>query len=210
MQRHFLLAGLLAAAIATPAVAAGDTFDRTDLGNKWVATAGSLYIVGNQLRGDTGSLGYFKKAADGVTGQALVQLNGADLQYGAVAVGDIAGGNNAFVKIQSQNGTGMFEYGGFYTGNNSGVLFFELDAPVASPATVKVTFSGTVATLKIKSSSGTQSYQFDYGTTFGTGGGLGTYGPVSLDNFKSKVATEDAFAPAARKVMFSDALDLSL
>jgi hypothetical protein len=210
MQRHFLLAGLLAAAIATPALAAGDKFDRANLGSKWVVTAGSLYIVNNQLRGDTGSLGYFTKAAAGVTGQAVVQLNTTDLQYGAVALGNIAGGNNAFVKIQSQDGGGMFDHGGFYIGNNSGVLFFTLDAPMASPATLKVTFSGTVATMSIKSSTGTQRYQYDYGTTFGSGAGLGTYGPISLDNFKSKAAVEDAFAPAPRKVMLADAVDLSL
>lgn len=209
MKRHFLLAGLLAAATCNPALAAGDKFNRVTLGNKWVVTAGNLYIVNNQLRGDTGSLGYYTKASAGVTGQAVVQLNGTDLQYGAVAVGDIASGNNAFLKIQAQDGTGMFDHGGFYIGNNGSVLFFTLDAPMASPATVKVTFSGTVATMSIYSPSGTQSYQYDYGMTFGTGGGLGTYGPVSLDNFKSKAAVEDAFGPAPRRVTFSDAVDLS-
>lgn len=209
MQRYVLLTGLLAASIATPALAAGDKFDRAALGSKWVITSGNLYIVSNQLRGDTMSLGYYTKASAGVTGQAVVQLNGTDLQYGAVAVGNIAGGNNAFVKIQSQDGTGMFDHGGFYIGNNGGVSFFTLDAPIFSPATMKVTFSGTVATLKIKSVSGTQTYEFDYGTTFGTGGGLGTYGPISLDNYKSKAAVEDAFGPAPRRITFSDAFDRS-
>jgi len=208
MQRYFLLTGLLAAAICNPAMAAGDKFNRTNLGSKWVVTAGKLYIVANQLAGGTGSLGYNTKASAGVTGQAEIQLNGTDLQYGAVAVGDIASGNNAFVKLQSQDGRGMFDHGGFYIGNNGSILFFTLDAPMASPATVKVTFSGTVATMTIQSPSGTQSYQYDYGTTFGTGGGLGTLGPITLDNFKSKTAV-DAFGPAPRRVMFSDALDLS-
>ncbi|MGM9487076.1 hypothetical protein [Ideonella sp. YS5] len=210
MKRHFLLASLLAAAIATPALAAGDKFDRTSLGSKWVITSGNLFITNNQLQGSDTGLGYLKKAAAGVTGQALVQLNGTGLQYGAVAVGNIAGGNNAFVKIQSQDGGGMFDHGGFYVGNNSGVLFFTLDAPMASPATLKVVLTGNVATMTIKSSSGTQVYQFDYGQNFGTGGGLGTFGPISLDNFKSRTSVEDAFAPAPRKVMMSDAIDLSL
>ncbi|MFZ5548795.1 MAG: hypothetical protein ACOZJX_08880 [Pseudomonadota bacterium] len=210
MQRKFLLTGLLAAAIATPALAAGDKFDRADLGSKWVVTSGSLFITSNQLRGSDLGLGYFTKASAGVTGQAVVQLNGTSLQYGAVALGDIASGNNAFVKIQSQDGAGLFDHGGFYVGNNVGVLFFTLDAPIFSPATMKVTFNGSVATLKIKSVSGTQTYQYDYGTTFGTGAGLGTYGSISLDNFKSKDAAEDVFGPAPRKLTFSDALDLSL
>jgi hypothetical protein len=211
-QRHLIVSSLLATLIASPALAAGDKFNRDALGFKWTVTAGSLYITDNMLQGDTGSLGYLTKASeDGLSGHVKVYLNGTDLQYGAIAVGDVAGGNNAFVKIQSQDGGGMFDHGGFYTGNNNPVSFFTLDSPMASPARLKVTFSGTVATMTIKSPSGTQVYQFDYGATFGLGGGLGTYGPVSLDNYKARTAgTEDAAAPAPRVIHGSSAKDLSL
>ena len=120
----------------TSAMAAKDNFDRATLGNKWVVPAGdgALFITNNQLQGNSLSLGYDKKSNADSTTSATVYLNGTDLEYGAVASGDIATGNNAFLKIQEQNGSGMFEYGGFYVGNNSGVSFFQLDSPVPSPA----------------------------------------------------------------------------
>src|SRR5450432_2191411 len=48
--------------------------------------------------------------------------------------------------------------------------------------------SDPVATMTIKSSAGKQKYTYDYGTTFPTGGGAGTYGTIALDNYKSKAA----------------------
>lgn len=175
-----------AALCSTSAMAAKDNFDRSDLGKKWVVTSGRLFINNDQLQGDALSLGYDKKSASDTTVSATLYLNGADLEYGAVASGDIASGNNAFVKLQEANGDGMFEYGAFYTGNNISGTYFPLNEAVASPAQVTLSFCGTVATLKIKSSSGKQTYTYDYGTTFGGGGGLGTYGLISIDNYKSK------------------------
>ena len=147
---------------------------------------GSLFITNDQLQGVTSSLGYYKKSAGDTTVSATVYTNGTDLEYGAVASGDIASGTNAFVKIQSQDGTGLFSAAAFYTGNNGAGDFFSLNTPVPSPATLTVSFCGTVATMTISSSAGKQKYKYDYGTTFDTGGGLGTYGSVSLDDYKSK------------------------
>ena len=199
----------------TSAMAAKDNFDRASLGKKWVVPAGdgALFITNNQLQGNSLSLGYDKKSGGDPTVSADVYLNGTDLEYGAVAVGDIATGNNAFVKLQEQNGSGMFEYGGFYVGNNSSVSFFQLNSPVPSPATMTVSLCGTVATLKIKSAAGKQTYTYDYGTSFGTGGGLGTYGLISLDNYKSKAggcALDGGIARGATVVKGSNARDLSL
>jgi hypothetical protein len=118
--------------------------------------------------------------------EATVYLTSTDLEYGAVASGDIAGGNNAFAKIQAQTSDGNFSNGAFYVGNNGGGDFFTLDSEVPSPAKLSLSFCGTVATMIIKSAAGTQTYNYDYGTSFGTGGGLGTYGSVALDNYKSK------------------------
>jgi hypothetical protein len=199
-----------AALCTTSAMAARDNFNRTLLGNKWVVPSGdgSLYITNNQLQGATLSLGYDKRSASDSTVTATVYLNSTDLEYGAVASGDIASGNNAFVKIQS-NGDGMFEQGAFYTGNNGEGDFFNLNTTVPSPATLTVSFCGTVATMKIKSAAGTQKYKYDYGVNFGTGGGLGTYGLVSLDNYRSKVGTctNDADATVINR---SNARDLTL
>ena len=103
----------------------------------------------------------------------------------------------------------MFEYGGFYYDNNVQGDFFLLNSPVPSPATLTVSLCGTKAIMKIKSSAGTQKYRFDYGASFGTGAGLGTYGEVSLDTYKSGAATcKDAIG--ATDITRSSGLDLSL
>jgi hypothetical protein len=171
-------------------------------------TAGSLFITNDQLQGATGSLGYFKKSANDSQASALVTLGGTDLEYGAVAVGDVASGANAFVKIQEENADDMFEYGAFYNGNNSGSEFFELNSPVPSPATLTVKVCGTTATMTIKSSAGTQKYTYDYGASVGAGGGLGTYGDVFLDNYKSKAA-KCGFDPEATVVKATNVRDPS-
>jgi hypothetical protein len=87
-----------------------------------------------------------------------VFLGGTDTEYGDVALGNIVGGNNAFVKIQSQNGLGTFDTAGFYTGNNGGGFFFTLSSPVPSPAILDVFFCGTTATMRITSVAGVQIY----------------------------------------------------
>jgi hypothetical protein len=186
MKHIYLTTGLVAVLFATTAMAAKDDFDRKSLGSKWTAVDGSQSISKNKFVGDSLSLGSYKKSSKDTSVSAVAYLPSTDLEYAAVASGDIAGGNNAFVKIQAQTGDGMFSNGGFYTGDNVGGEFFALDSEVPSPATLSLSFCGTVATMIIKSSAGTQTYNYDYGTSFGTGGGLGTYGLVELDNYKSK------------------------
>jgi hypothetical protein len=129
------------------------------------------------------SLGYIKSSSKDTAASAVVVLGGTDLEYGAVALGNIAGGSNAFVKIQAQNSAGTFDHGAFYTGNNGGGVFFALSSAVPSPAILDVFFCGTVATMRITSAAGVQTYTNDYATTYGPGGGLGTYGSVGLDNY---------------------------
>jgi hypothetical protein len=52
-------------------------------------------------------------------------------------------------------------------------------------------------------------YSYDYGTSVGTGGGLGTYGNISLDNCKSKGANCKDALEGATVIKASDARDLS-
>jgi hypothetical protein len=199
-----------ASILATSAMAAKDDFDRSTLGKKWVVTSGNLYINNDQLQGDPLSLGYFKRSSNDTSVSATMTItNSAETEYGAVASGDIAGGDNAFVKLQTQDGDGMFEYGGFYTGNNGGGDFFALDTPVPSPATLSVTFCGTMAQMTIRSSAGKQKYSYDYGATFGAGGGLGTYGAIALDDYRSK-AGGCKLDRDARMIKGSTAKDRSL
>lgn len=197
---------------ATSALASGsDAFNRAKLGPIWIVTAGSLSISSHQMVGTSLSLGYLTQSAHDTAASAVVRLGGTDLEYGAVAVGNIAGGSNAFVKIQEQNADGMFEYGGFYTGNNGVVDFFALSSPVPSPAILDVFFCGTTATMRITSSAGVQTYTYNYGTTYGPGAGLGTYGSVGLDNFVGfPTGCQDAPADAIPASQMPAATDLSL
>jgi hypothetical protein len=171
---------------ATSALAQGgsDAFNRATLGTRWVVlSGGSLSISNHEMVGTSASLGYLNASSKDKAASAVVVLGGTDLEYGAVAVGNIAGGTNAFVKIQAQDGGGTFDHGAFYTGNNGGGNFFALSSAVPSPAILDVFFCGTVATMRITSAAGVQTYTNDYGAKFGAGGGLGTYGSVGLDNY---------------------------
>ncbi len=184
---------------ATSALAAGsDAFSRRALGPTWVVTSGSLSISGNAMVGTSLSIGYLKASSKDTAASAVVFLGGTDLEYGAIALGNIGGGSNAFVKIQQQNGAG-FDHAAFYDGNNGSGDFFALSSAIPSPAILDVFFCGTVATMRITSSAGVQTYSHDYGTTYGPGGGLGTYGSVRLDNyvgFKGSCASAAATAVA--------------
>src|SRR5580704_10520989 len=74
-------------------------FQRPHLGTNWVVlTGGSLSISNHELVGTSGSLGYLKGSSKDTAASAVVFLGGTDLEYGAVALGNIAGRNNAFVK----------------------------------------------------------------------------------------------------------------
>src|SRR5437660_5690990 len=128
---------------ASSAMAARDNFNRSRLGRNWVVTSGSLYTTNEQLQGTSGALGYDTKSAGDMAATVTVYLNGTDIQYGAVALGDIGGGNNAFIKIQSQDSDGQFEYGAFYLGNNGEGEFFPLKEMASSPATITAWFCGT-------------------------------------------------------------------
>ena len=110
---------LVSAAWAEP----GDNFNRAKLGPNWTSNSGTLSISGEELVGTTLAIGTFKPGANELAASEVVLLNGTGLQYGAVALGNIAAGSNAFVKIQEQNGGGTFDHGAFYTGNNGSGVF---------------------------------------------------------------------------------------
>jgi len=183
MKLQQIIAAGIAMAVAGSALAGADSFNRANLGGKWVVAAGSMSISSHHLVGTTGSIGSNATASANTAATVVVSTGGTDLEYGAVALGNIGGGTNAFVKIQSQNGTGSFDHGAFYTGNNGGGTFFTLSSAVPSPAILDVFFCGTVATMRITSAAGVQIYTHDYGTAFVSGAGLGTFGSVGLDNF---------------------------
>ena len=215
-MKNTLICKILALAVvslsAASAFAGADAFNRPALGTKWVPTSGSsLSISNHELVGTSGSLGAFTGSSKDTAASAVVVLGGTDLEYGAVAVGNIGGGNNAFVKIQAQNGAGTFDHGAFYTGNNGGGNFFTLSSPVPSPAILDVFFCKTTATMRITSSAGVQTYTYNYGTTYGAGAGLGTYGSVGLDNYVGfGSGCKDAAPGAIPAETMPRAVDLSI
>ena len=213
MRIHLIACGALAALCATSALAGSDNFNRANLDHKWGFLAGSLFIVNNELQGTSGAEGIFIDA-DALLAQsatAKVILHGAGLQYGAITVGSNTD-LNAFVKIQSQGGTGLFDHVGFYTGNNGDGVFVAMTSPMSSPATMTVSLFASVAVLTVKSASGTQVYTHDYGA-FLVGTGVGTFGAVSLDNFTSPTILPPAAAAAPFvqpvAVVGSNAVDLT-
>ena len=160
-----------------------------------------VHLGRQELVGTTLAIGTFNSGGSLSAASEVVFLHGTALQYGAIALGNIAGGSNAFVKIQSQNGSGTtFDTAAFYTGNNGSGTFFTLTSPVPSPAVLDVFFCGTTAIMRITSSTGVQTYSNNYGQTFGLGDGAGTFGPIGLDNFvanPSKCTDDPPPTPAA-------------
>ncbi len=204
-----MIAGTLMTCGAALAAPPADSFNRPTLTN-WVATNGTLAITDDQLTGTTLALGYLTGAANNDAASVVVFLGGTDLEYGAVAIGNIAGANNAFVKIQSQDGGNTFDHGAFYTGNNSAGDFFALSSPVSSPAVLDVAFCNSTAVMRITSASGVQTYSYNYHTTFGNGAGLGTYGAVALDNFISYRGACGSLRDAVAVEALPKAVDWSL
>ena len=207
------LAAAGASLSAVPAFAGSDAFNRPKIGKQWVAVSGSIGIANREYAGSTLSLSYLKTAASNTAATAVVRLGSNDLEYGAVALGNIAGGNNAFIKIQSQDGSGTtFDDGAFYTGNNGSGTFFALSSPMpTSPAVLDAYFCGTVAVMRITSATGIQVYSLDYGTAYPSGAGLGTYGSVGLDNFIGFAsACTDSLVGAIDAASLPKATDLSL
>ena len=64
--------------------------------------------------------------------------------------------------------------------------------------------------MTITSAAGVQIYTYDYGTTFGPGAGLGTYGLIGLDNFVGFRNGGEDTADAIPATQMPPATDLSL
>jgi hypothetical protein len=194
MHRQIIAAGLLATAAATPAFAASDSFNRTTLGSDWVTVAGSTFIANGAYAGSDSSLANFIPAKKDNEASVLVRLNGTGLQFGEIVIG------NAFIKIQSQNGTGTFDHAGFKSTQFISGTFFPLTGlPAVSTARLTARLIGTVATMEIDTNLDgwpEKTYTHDFGVAHGSGIGLRTYGPVRMDNLRTNKAVAATAAPA--------------
>ena len=215
MTTFTVLASVAAVTLtANVALAGGDAFNRKTLGATWQVVAPSMAINSTgQLTGSSLSLGSFTGGSANNAGSVVVNLTGTGLQYGAIALGNVAGGNNAFIKIQQQNGAGTFDHGAFYTGNNGSGTFFALTTPATSPAVLDAYFCGTTAVMRIVAANGVQTYTNNYGATYGNGAGLGIYGSTTLDNFETytsaKCTVTASELPAAMTATASQDADKS-
>jgi hypothetical protein len=220
MQRRSIAAAVLVSLCATSTWASTDNFNRLQLTHPvpfgtmpWAIETGTMFIVNNALQGSSGAEGFFvdEEAVLAQSATVKVALHGTGLQFGAITIGlNVDTDAKAFVKIQSQNGTGMFDHVAFYTGINGSGPFMAMTSPMASPATMTVSMFAGVAILTVKSASGTQVYSHTYGTWL-TGTGLGTFGSVSLDDFVTPTVLPPAAAASVQPVWVagSNAADLT-
>jgi hypothetical protein len=184
----------LAAAItvlgASGAQAVTDDFNRPALGPDWVIQAGSMATNGATVSGASTSLMTYTPGAGQSSASVDILLTGAtETQYGAIVLGYQDVSDNAFIKLQNNGSVSGFDTIGFYYGNNGGGSFQSITGfESVTSARITGTLTGTVATLAIDSNfdgiaEQTLSYDYGSGTVFGTGVGLGIYGPAQLDNF---------------------------
>jgi hypothetical protein len=220
MRIRTIASALLAVSCAAPALAGTDNFNRASLNvyQTWFVEAGKMFITNGEMQGTSGAQAFFMDADAVVAPSATAKiiLHGTGLQYGAITIGlnQLGAGPedlNAFVKLQSQGGTGLFDHLGFYTGNNGSGPFVALTAPMASPVTMTVSFFASLALVTLKNASTTQVYTYDYGRFPMTGSGTGTFGTVGIDNFTSPTPLAPAVvmqsALQALRIVGSDAAD---
>jgi hypothetical protein len=208
-----LIAGVAGVLCVVPAFAAWDNFNRADLGPTWTMEDGSVWIAGKKLHGDRLSMATFNKAKHDMTATVDVAAYGHGVTYGAITIGDVGKGRNAFIKIQTQNGEGTFDTAGFYTGNNSPVYFFRVDLPPTNKIRMTAAVDGSVATMTLSDADGNvlASYSYDYGESLKDGGiGLGTYGNVGLDKLRTSAGSGGAAPAAIPATLLAPAQDLSL
>jgi hypothetical protein len=187
---------------------ASDDFNRPDgpIGGAWGPGAGNFanwVVSGNRGAHLAGSLETIVHTTASEPFASSVQVmdvqtSGTALQYIAL-MGGLGGGGNIFVKVQQQDGLGMFHVAGFYSANNvgswpvmtGGGAFFTLNAPFAAARlTVSVDAAGDMVTLDIDTDfNGTPEQTYSRGgassLAAGTGFGLGGFGSTTFDNWST-------------------------
>ena len=171
-----------------------DNFNRPDgaLGGNWTIQNGNMVIINNQAAGDPAAGWSFNLATyNGVSSDTVfadVYCVGTTLDYAALILGYASPDENAFIKVQGQDGGGMFDHAAFYYGNNGGGSFFTLSQPFSS-AHMIASLVGDAATLTLDTDFDgvpEQTYTWNYGgNAFGTGIGMAGFlgGSARLDNY---------------------------
>ncbi|MFW2850490.1 PEPxxWA-CTERM sorting domain-containing protein [Sphingomonas sp. TX0543] len=205
MKKNLVAVAFAAATMLSTAAGAAtlDDFNRPDaatLGSGWTQQSGSSSIVDGKATGSSLSLATFNGGSGNTVSFDLSSLT-SGTSYIAAVLG-YGAGDNYFIKVQN-NGGGAFNTYGFYTGNNNSTGIFSSLNSTFTSAHVTASFVGTVATLTIDPTGGTQQvYTYDYRyTPGGTGIGLGFYGAAAADNFGSGAAGGAVPEPATWALM---------
>ena len=128
-----------------------DDFERADgeLGPGWTVRAGECSITGGRATcGNYGLATINGAPGDGSSAEMDIEVNGTSDQYVALVLNFGTGGQNLFLKVQQQEGSGQFEYLGCNTGNNGsefGPGFRALISPFASAHMKAIRLGNTVS-----------------------------------------------------------------
>jgi hypothetical protein len=203
-MKYTTVAAAAVLAASVPALGQwSDDFNRPDgpIGANWNSLGGTFVVQSNQGRSTGFGIQGIQYAAANApyTAHAMsvdAICEGAGLQYVALLSG-LGGGNNLYIKVQSQNALGTFDTFGIYQGTNGGgwggvgTGFFQLTAPFAAARmTVTISNGGDHLQLDFDTDfNGTpdQTYLADgvnqISSAFGTGWGIGAFNASVFDNW---------------------------
>lgn len=154
------------------------------MGPNWIEQAGDFQITSGRASGSDRALMTFVGATSNRL--SVDAFPSGSLSYVALVLGYANLNNNLFMKVQNQSST-LFNYAGFYYGNNGSQYFFPLSSPFAS-ARMTASLVGSIAYLEFDTDfDGTPEQTYSYSGyslgSLGTGIGLGSYGWATMDNF---------------------------
>ncbi len=152
-------------------VYAFDGFDRPSgaIGPSWSGRNSNYEIIGGYAFGGSSPVGPGLSIFNNSTSNSVesdIYDSATGLQYTGFVLNYGQGVNNIFVKVQDNNGDGMFDYAACYKGNNNssapfGLGFFALSAPMTNAhMQVMVDASRTVTLIltRIDGGTGVQTY----------------------------------------------------
>jgi len=100
---------LIVSAFSTSAYGVSDNFNRPILGSDWMIQAGNFTVNGTTIGGSDEALMTFAPGNHARSVSLDISFDGSGVEYGAIVLGYAGIDENAFIKIQSQNGYGTLE-----------------------------------------------------------------------------------------------------